>query len=320
MQAQIAVIGDVLLDVSLYGSAGRPSPEIQDMQIVTGERLDYNLGGAGNVAEILARAGASVTLWGSVGEDIWGERARLVCDRAGIDHHLSVAGPQTTLKLRFYGGRRQLARGDVELVSPAFIPHAVPPPLALGEAHVVILSNYNKGVFLGKRNADAVRAIIDAVPCPILVDTKPMGAITMFSGAWAMTPNEAEAQGIAQALGVQGDTPAAYAPEIRAHLDLYCLIVTMGPNGVWLSARHTNRDVTPDEAVASGDAQIVGAGDALTAGLALALIAAEGKHLGRCCRWLARRACNFAQDYVSMPRSRDYTSHLRTGSRAGQPV
>src|SRR5215475_9650056 len=77
---RIGVVGDLMLDRYLWGTASRLSPEAAVPVVDFAEQSEC-LGGAGNVAANLASLGARVEAFGLVGEDESG-RALRSCLRA----------------------------------------------------------------------------------------------------------------------------------------------------------------------------------------------------------------------------------------------
>src|SRR4249919_4082495 len=65
---KIGVIGDVMLDAYWWGSVERISPEAP-VPVVTVEKKEYRIGGAGNVALNLASLGAPVSVFSVIGDD-----------------------------------------------------------------------------------------------------------------------------------------------------------------------------------------------------------------------------------------------------------
>src|ERR1700689_3195110 len=65
---RIGVVGDLMLDRYLWGTASRLSPEAA-VPVVDFVEQSQCLGGAGNVAANLAALGASVEMFGVVGSD-----------------------------------------------------------------------------------------------------------------------------------------------------------------------------------------------------------------------------------------------------------
>src|SRR5271170_6448653 len=80
---RVGVLGDLMLDRYLWGTASRLSPEAA-VPVVDFVEQSECLGGAGNVAANIATLGARVEAFGVVGSDEAG-RALLSClDAAGI--------------------------------------------------------------------------------------------------------------------------------------------------------------------------------------------------------------------------------------------
>src|ERR1700722_15548859 len=105
---RILVVGDLMLDRPLHGTAERLSPEAP-VPIIQGSHETLAPGGAANVAANLAGLGAQVTLCGLVGRDEAGmvlvqRLSQLKVRLKGLG---LINGP-TTLKLRVMAGSRQL--------------------------------------------------------------------------------------------------------------------------------------------------------------------------------------------------------------------
>ncbi|MDP4132174.1 MAG: PfkB family carbohydrate kinase, partial [Bacteroidota bacterium] len=65
---RIGVIGDVMLDTYWWGKVERISPEAP-VPVVTVDRREYRIGGAGNVALNLASLGTPVSIFSVIGQD-----------------------------------------------------------------------------------------------------------------------------------------------------------------------------------------------------------------------------------------------------------
>src|SRR5207344_2210633 len=65
---KIGVIGDMMLDTYWWGNVERISPEAP-VPVVTVDRKEYRIGGAGNVALNLASLGTPVSVFSVIGED-----------------------------------------------------------------------------------------------------------------------------------------------------------------------------------------------------------------------------------------------------------
>ncbi|MGH7889142.1 MAG: bifunctional heptose 7-phosphate kinase/heptose 1-phosphate adenyltransferase, partial [Thermodesulfobacteriota bacterium] len=116
---RILVVGDVMLDVYLFGDANRISPEAPvPILKVSGENL--SLGGAANVANNLRSLGASVEIFGLVGRDAGGENLITLLKQIQIDSSgiISNSKTTTTTKKRLIAENQQIARIDIEEASP----------------------------------------------------------------------------------------------------------------------------------------------------------------------------------------------------------
>src|ERR1700745_232135 len=99
--ARVLVLGDVMLDRYVSGSASRLSPEAP-IPVLRPSSSRATLGGAANVALNVATLGGHVALVGVIGDDAAGaELARLLATSPGVVPHLVVAaGRPTTAKTR----------------------------------------------------------------------------------------------------------------------------------------------------------------------------------------------------------------------------
>ncbi|MFY7959182.1 MAG: bifunctional heptose 7-phosphate kinase/heptose 1-phosphate adenyltransferase, partial [Elsteraceae bacterium] len=69
--ARVICVGDVMLDVFVYGSVDRVSPEAP-IAVLAIERESAMLGGSGNVVRNLVAVGAEVCFLAIVGDDMAG--------------------------------------------------------------------------------------------------------------------------------------------------------------------------------------------------------------------------------------------------------
>ncbi len=113
-QAQVLVVGDVMLDRYWYGETARISPEAPVPVVKVGE-LEDRPGGAGNVALNIASLGAGALLSGIVGNDDNAKSLTEALQAAQVycDFHISLEQPTIT-KLRVLSQKQQLLRMDFE--------------------------------------------------------------------------------------------------------------------------------------------------------------------------------------------------------------
>src|SRR6186713_3345636 len=98
------VIGDIMLDTYWWGHVERISPEAP-VPVVSLDRKEYRIGGAGNVALNLASLGAKVATFSVLGDDEDGRSLRKLLDDEGIDtgYLLTSETRITTSKARIMG-------------------------------------------------------------------------------------------------------------------------------------------------------------------------------------------------------------------------
>ncbi len=268
---RVLVVGDLMLDRTLWGEVGRISPEAPVPVLELREQTERP-GGAANVASNLRALGATVYVAGVIGDDAAG---RTLCERLaedGIDTRavLPSEARRTTTKIRVSGRGQQLLRIDDEYTEPLGEPLERRLLTAceecLGQVDVVVLSDYAKGV-LTERVCAAVIARARAAGLPVVVDPK-VADFSRYAGATAITPNRAE---LGRATGRSpGDMPELLraGEGLRARLGVEAIVATCSEDGIQLlTAERSVRFPARGHEVFD----VCGAGDTVAAVLALGL-------------------------------------------------
>ena len=269
---RVAVIGDVMLDIWLEGPVRRISQEAP-IPVVELTGREESPGGAANVAQLLASLGATVSLLGIVGQDDEASALRKALRSTNINaRFVGDKGRPTTTKTRVVSGTQQICRLDVEDRSPA-VPsiesemiEAVPE--ALDGADAVIISDYGKGA-LTRGVVDAILSQSLAREQPTVVDPNGPDA-TQYSRSTLLKPNRHEAF---RALGLpfdQSTSSSKLAEELRKKIAGCAVLVTDGANGMTLAAEARTYEIP---AIGHAVVDVAGAGDAVSAMLALSLAA-----------------------------------------------
>lgn len=275
VDARIAVLGDVMLDRFVFGEVNRISPEAP-IPVIRVLREESMLGGAGNVACNIVRMGGRATLIGAIGKDGAGETVLMAAAREYglVSALVQDAERRTMVKTRFVSQGQQLLRVDEE--SPSDVQGELADKLlsaldvALGEAKVLVCSDYAKGVLTDETVARAIRHAREQ-GAVVIVDPKSRN-FGRYAGATIITPNAQEA---AQATGIPCDDDAGIARAARAIAEMVeckAVIITRGSRGMSiLSLAGGNEEIVhlPTEAKEVHD--VSGAGDTVVAILALAL-------------------------------------------------
>lgn len=268
------VVGDVMLDEYVSGTAEKISPEAP-VPVVRVRNVEYRLGGAANVARQVAALGASTCLAGIIGRDFAGRQLLELCEASGVDVRAvrQVGDRQTTRKLRALAHNQQLVRLDWEDASacpPAEVQWMIE-RLKVGRApDVVILSDYAKGLLVPELIHGIARSIPQAA-C-IVVDPKRRD-FTAYRGARVITPNLSELE-VAAGMKLDPDDTEAIAVCARSlalEAEVEALVVTRGANGMLVVPAHEHHVSVPVHARAIFDT--TGAGDTAVAVLATALAA-----------------------------------------------
>jgi len=270
---KILVIGDIMLDKFVLGEVKRLSQEAP-VQIVD-VKEEYCLpGGAANVAANLAALGAKITLFGLAGPDEGKNQLFDELKRRGISTSKVIISKNrpTTIKTRVIVQNYQLLRMDKE--DKCKIDNSTEKRIMVGilkkikETDAVVISDYNKGAITESLSIK----IIDLCKKhnkPIVVDPKPEN-ISFYKGTYLIKPNVKDITSLMKSVPKTEEELENIGRKMVFTLNSNILI-TRGENGMSLFEKNGNISHIPTEAKEVFD--IVGAGDTVTATLALAIAA-----------------------------------------------
>jgi len=276
-RAEITVVGDLILDGYIWGRVSRINPEAP-VPLVAVDHMDFRLGGAANVAANVAALGAKVKLVGVVGDDMHGRELISLLERRGISPEGVVveSGRPTTLKTRVIAHSQQVVRFDREVAHP--LSRSIESKLekvfmnALSKSSMVILSDYDKGVFRGSFASKALKSAA-AKKIKVAVDPK-VPNIKRFGGAFIITPNHHEA---AMVVGfpIDSEKDVERAGKIMSK-KLRCpnILITRGKAGMSLCRDGASAAHVPTVIRQAFD--VTGAGDTVIAVLTTAIASGAG--------------------------------------------
>jgi len=150
---KVGVIGDVMLDTYMWGRVERISPEAP-VPVVSLNKKEYRIGGAGNVALNCKSLGAQVSVLSVIGDDKEGLLLEELFDSSNIDTtYLKKSKDRiTTSKIRIISRNQQMMRLDEEVTDDlssndenALLDN-VKAYISLADPDVIIFEDYNKGV------------------------------------------------------------------------------------------------------------------------------------------------------------------------------
>ncbi len=278
---RVVVVGDVMLDVFVFGQVTRISPEAP-VPVVRVTRETERLGGAANVALNVKSLGGKVALIGVVGGDLSGAHLARAARARGVDARLvPLPGRATTVKTRIMAHQHQMVRTDREDTEP--IDGAVEAKLlaqvgkVLTKSSALIVSDYQKGV-VTRSFMRALIALARTRGVRVLVDPK-VRNIGFFKGAFLVTPNQKEAEEIS-GISIGTDREAERAVHRIARIaGTAGALVTRGEEGMSLGLRVGRKfSYWHVRATAREVFDVTGAGDTAIATLALALVAGALPH------------------------------------------
>jgi D-beta-D-heptose 7-phosphate kinase/D-beta-D-heptose 1-phosphate adenosyltransferase len=280
----ILVVGDLMLDKYLWGSADRISPEAP-VPVVAVKKETQSLGGAGNVIHNLLALGATVSVASILGDDSVADEIMQALVSAGAKTSGIFKQPNrlTSLKTRVMATHNQIVRFDTESTddicenSSGQILNYAKESIAKFDA--LLLSDYKKGVLTNCVTKELI-ALAKNAGIPVLCD--PKGAdYSKYYGATLLTPNKKEAE-LATGIKISDEAGLIRAgDELKTKLNLTHSIITLSEDGIGI---FDNAKITRIPTFAREVYDVTGAGDTVLAALGFALA----------CRADILDACHFA--------------------------
>jgi len=291
---RIGVLGDMMLDRYLWGTASRLSPEAA-VPVVDFVEQNECLGGAGNVAANITALGARVEAFGVLGNDEAGRAMQRCLDDARINGKGVIAEAKriTTVKTRIIARHQQVVRVDRERREPMraetrekLLRLVI---AALKQLDALVLSDYDKGLITDDF-ADRVLSAAHQLKVPVFVKPK-TSRLYAYRGARAIVCNAKEAGFyVTRSLGEEKSFEEA-GRALLAHFGCEAVVITRGEKGMSIfeesSAGHVHIPATSFEVTYARVGQagiergatgrkvfdVTGAGDTVLSVLALAAAA-----------------------------------------------
>ncbi len=265
----VLVIGDLMIDHYIWGSATRLSPEAP-VPIVNVKSESTTLGGAGNVVQNLVALGANVTVAGVIGNDAAGIQVIEILESEGVKTNSIIKdnNRQTTVKTRILAGSHQLVRVDRE-VTDAVAQQVEDELIAqlslnINNADIVILSDYNKGLLAPGLTQRVIKLANDHQK-KVIVDPKGLN-YEKYKGAFIIKPNRKELAEAAKAEKISNITDLRNAAKtIFLQTETEYLIVTLSEEGMAIVTQ-TGSKLLPVKATEVFD--VTGAGDTVISTIA----------------------------------------------------
>ena len=262
-KTNVFVVGDLILDVFVWGKVKRISPEAP-VPIVEIERDTFVPGGAANVANNIAALGGKVWIAGLVGDD--GEGRRLIEKmrerKIRTNAVLVDQNRPTTIKTRVVAHHQQVVRIDREIRHEIREKQMERMKKVLSdhekEIGGILIEDYGKGVMTQSFASYLIEFALDR-SIPVAVDPK-KGHLLDYRGLSFSTPNYEEACFFA---GIDPKDNYSNLDDVGKVLidkwDCQAVLITLGEKGMCLFQK--NKKPYPIETRAKEVFDVSGAGD-----------------------------------------------------------
>ncbi len=269
---RVVVVGDVMLDVYLYGRIDRISPEAP-VPVLNARGESIMLGGAANVASNIRALGGHPVLVGVVGDDESADKLRDVLGELGLDDGGLIVDKSrpTTRKTRIIADRQQVIRVDRE--ENRDIDRKIANQLlsfvegALQSADALLLQDYNKGTL----TPDIIGPVIQlASEREKIVNVDPkFHNFFEFKRATLFKPNIREMEVAFGSLNADDRGLEKMMIELKNRVESRYILLTCGENGMVLLDDSGKFHRIP--AISQEVYDVSGAGDTVISTVTLAL-------------------------------------------------
>lgn len=280
---KVGVIGDVMLDTYMWGVVERISPEAP-VPIVSLQKKEFRIGGAGNVALNICSLDASAWLISVIGDDEDGNLLLnlLQSNHINADYVLRSGDRITTNKIRVIGRNQQMMRLDAEVTNDLQpneeqqLINKVKTFIGTVHPHVIILEDYNKGVL----TEQVIRAVVQlCAENGVLTAVDPKRKNFMsYEGVDIFKPNLKEVKDALNLLHVNAtvDELNGVHQRLSEFLKHRISFITLSEKGVYYNANAAG-SIIPSHI--RNIADVSGAGDTVMAVAALVFAASKDVQL-----------------------------------------
>ena len=243
---RIGVLGDLMLDRYLWGTASRLSPEAA-VPVVDFEQQSECLGGAGNVAANITALGAKAEAFGVLGSDEAGRALERCLREAKIGAKGVIADSKrvTTVKTRIIARHQQVVRVDRERHEPLRVDTEERLLRlvfgALKRLDALVLSDYDKGLITDDF-ADRVLSAAHQQKVPVFVKPK-TSRLYAYRGARAIVCNAKEASFYVTRSLADEKSFDETSRALLAHFGCSAVVITRGANGMNVFDETSSRSV-----------------------------------------------------------------------------
>ncbi len=278
---RVLIIGDVMLDSYVWGRVERISPEAP-VPVVTVDRRELRLGGAGNVLLNVQALGAEAIICSIIGTDGPGDQLEQeLCDRGlNCDGLIRSKARITTIKERIIAGSQQVVRVDTEtdkyITTDERTQLVAKAKELIPTCHVVIFEDYDKGV-LSKEAIAEITDFANEHRVPTVVDPKKRNFLS-YQNTTLFKPNLKE---LREGLKVDFDVDKpeelqAVVNQLKETLNLKGALITLSERGAFIDY---NGDQLKLPAHVRKIADVSGAGDTVISIAACCVALKQSPHI-----------------------------------------
>jgi len=270
----IAVVGDVMIDIYYWGQTRRISPEAP-VPVVEIEKEEQKPGGAANVALNIHTLNANPKMFGLIGNDDAGKKLieSFKADGISPDYLTVDIDRPTTVKTRVMAANQHVVRFDKEITSniPTDTENEILDKFEryIQEIDAVVLEDYNKGM-LTDRVIKGIIKIANQHHKIVTVDPK-LKNFMSYKHATLFKPNLKEASEILQRTIHTDAEIAAAGQDLLNILENKFVVITLSERGVALFTKDQPMKIIPARSTKIGN--VSGCGDTVIATLTAALAA-----------------------------------------------
>ena len=236
---RVLIVGDVMLDSYVWGRVERISPEAP-VPVVTVDRRERRLGGAGNVLLNVQALGAEAIICSVIGTDLAGDQLEQeLCDRGlNCDGLIRSGSRITTIKERIIASAQHVVRVDTETDKPITADERAQlvekAKALIPTCHVVIFEDYDKGV-LGREAIAEITDFAIAQNIPTVVDPKKRNFLA-YQSATLFKPNLKELrEGLKVEFDVDNDAEfQSVVDQLKKTLNLNGALITLSERGAFI--------------------------------------------------------------------------------------
>ncbi|QHW00819.1 bifunctional heptose 7-phosphate kinase/heptose 1-phosphate adenyltransferase [Spirosoma endbachense] len=236
---RVLIIGDVMLDSYVWGHVERISPEAP-VPVVTVDRRELRLGGAGNVLLNVQALGAEAIICSVIGTDEPGDRliGQLNERNLNCDGLIRSNERITTIKERIIASSQQVVRVDTEtdryITSEERNQLIAKAKELIPTCHVIIFEDYDKGV-LSKEAIAEITDFANEQGVPTVVDPKKRNFLS-YQNTTLFKPNLKE---LREGLKLEFDVDnaeefQAAVEELKDRLNVKGALITLSERGVFI--------------------------------------------------------------------------------------